>query len=307
MDNRVVIRALSVADHAACCELWRATEGIGDAPDLPAFNAMLAANPGLSQVALTGTAHLVGAILATSDGVRGGFYRLAVDRSCRRMGVATALVQAATEAVASTGALRINIHVFAHNAQAQAFWTAHGYEVYAQLECLRRLLERPALRLRPGVPSDLDALMLVVAVVIRGLCANGIAQWDDVYPDRAGIARDLSTGTATVAEDSDGIIGLVVLNTDQDPLYATVSWHGEHPAVMHRLMVHPRAQGRGIARRLIAWSEGEALRRGFDSLRLDAFEQNARALHLYAAAGYTPRGSCTFRKGRFTLFEKMLS
>lgn len=302
----IMIRSITVADHAACSALWRATEGIGDVPDRPAFTALIATNPGLGQVAFTDAGNVVGVILATSDGVRGMFYRLAVERSCRRAGVATALLKAATAALAVTGVSRINIHVFAHNTQAQTFWKAHGYTAYDQLDCLHRAVEQPTTRLRPGLPTDLDALMALVAAVIAGMQAQHIDQWDAVYPDRDCIAQDLRIGSATVIEDVGGIIGFVVLNTHQDPPYAPAPWTGTHPAVVHRLMVHPRAQGQGLARRLMAWSEGEALRRGFDSIRLDAFEQNPIAQHLYATSGYAPRGSRVFRKGIFTLFEKAL-
>ena len=158
--------------------------------------------------------------------------------------------------------------------------------------------------LRPAVPADLDGLMEVVAAVIAGMRSQGIDQWDETYPDCERIAADVRAGSAQLAYDAQGVNGLVVLNTHQDPPYAQPIWQGTHPAVVHRLMVHPRAQGRGVARLLMGWAEGEAARRGFDSIRLDAFEGNPAAMRLYPALGYVRRGVCIFRKGAFALFEK---
>lgn len=304
--NGIAIRPIGVSDYEDCCALWQVTEGIGDVPAPGAFAAHLRANPHLGQVALDEAGRVVGAILATSDGIRGMFYRLAVDRSYRRQGVATSLVENATRAVQATGVSRINIHVFTHNAQALAFWSELGYGVYEHLACLYRRDTEPTRRLRPALPADLYELMELVASVIAGMRATGIDQWDEQYPDRARIAQDVREGAIQVLVDAVGVAGMVVLNADQDPSYAQPIWHGAHPAVVHRLMVHPRAQGSGAAHLLMRWVHGEAQRRGFDSLRLDAFERNPAAMRLYPSLGYMRCGTCEFRKGRFALFEKAL-
>ena len=298
------IHPIALTDHAACCSLWQVSEGLGDVPDVDAFASLLRSNPGLGQVAHAADGGLVGAILATSDGIRGMFYRLAVSRAHRRQGLAKALVAAATQAVEATGVSRINIHIFADNQPAVAFWAAQGYATYEGLSTLYRRFAPAPIRLRPGVPDDLGGVMVLVAAVIAGMRAAGIDQWDEVYPDPTRIGQDLREGAATVAQDGGRILGLVVLNTHQDPPYATCAWSFRHPAVVHRLMVHPQAQGRGLARRLMAWAEGEAQRRGFDSIRLDAFIRNPVAMRLYPALGYIERGSGSFRKGEFRLFEK---
>ena len=76
--------------------------------------------------------------------------------------------------------------------------------------------------------------------------------------------------------------------------------------MVHRLMVDPRYQGRGIAGELMRFAEDRAGELGYDAIRLDAFSANPRALWLYQRLGYHDAGCVTFRKGLFRCFEKRL-
>jgi ribosomal protein S18 acetylase RimI-like enzyme len=157
-----------------------------------------------------------------------------------------------------------------------------------------------------GAPGDLDGLERLLRAVIAGMRAQGLDQWDEVYPTREVLARDVAAGELWVASLGP-IAGALVLNTHQDPEYGEVAWElAGRVAVVHRLMTDPAVQGRGVARALMAFAEDEARSRGFDAIRLDAFAQNARALELYARLGYRKAGEVTFRKGRFHCFEKAL-
>jgi ribosomal protein S18 acetylase RimI-like enzyme len=165
------------------------------------------------------------------------------------------------------------------------------------------------MRLRFAEPTDLDNACELLQACIAGMRAQGIDQWDDVYPNRQVFSADIQAKELSVCEDDSGLLGLIVLNGFQDPEYLDVSWTltQEPIGVIHRLMVHPRAQGRGVARSLMVHAEEWARNRGFASLRLDAFTENPRALRLYPALGYRQAGEIRLRKGRFLVFEKDLT
>ncbi len=131
------ITAMTVGDHAGCVALWSATENIGAAPDPAAFAAFIARNPGFSPVARA-DGRIVGAMMASFDGIRGYYYRLAVDRAWRRHGVATALVAHATDQLRAAGAERVNLHIFADNHAAKEFWADAGFTPYAGLEAWKQ-------------------------------------------------------------------------------------------------------------------------------------------------------------------------
>jgi ribosomal protein S18 acetylase RimI-like enzyme len=156
---------------------------------------------------------------------------------------------------------------------------------------------------------DIDRVMMLVAACIAHMRAAGIDQWDDVYPDRQTMFQDARDGTLYLASvDEEPLVGMLVVNDVQSPEYLDVPWTmaGARIAVVHRLMIDPRYQRRGLARELMRVAEQRARALGCDCVRLDAYSKNPRALDLYHRLGYHDAGSVTFRKGVFRCFEKKL-
>ena len=159
---------------------------------------------------------------------------------------------------------------------------------------------------RAAVPGDLPGIMVLISAVVTDLQSQGIHQWDAIYPVASDVAADLAAGTAHVLLHQGVVIAYVCVNQVQMPEYAAFSWQGSHPAVVHRLMVHPTFHRRGLARRCLAWAEVVARASGHDSLRLDAFLENTAATAFYPAFGYRQVRTVSFRTGPFALFERRL-
>lgn len=161
--------------------------------------------------------------------------------------------------------------------------------------------------IRKASPEDVGELLGLVRCCVRGMREAGIDQWDDVYPDEQTIRDDVVAGTAHVSVDDEGIAGMVVLNEQQDPTYVAVPWqYVGRVGVVHRLMVRPAQEGRGVGRDLLRFAEQRAMEVGYDCIRLDAFPKNPRAIRLYERAGYRLAGHVEMRKGMFDCFEKDL-
>lgn len=157
---------------------------------------------------------------------------------------------------------------------------------------------------------DIDRVMTLAAACIADMRSAGIEQWDDVYPDRQTMLQDARDGSLYLASvDQEPLVGTLVVNDVQSPEYLDVPWTmtGDRIAVVHRLMIDPRYQRRGIARELMRFAEQRAEAFGCDCIRLDAYSKNPRALELYHRLGYHDAGSVTFRKGVFRCFEKRLA
>jgi len=164
------------------------------------------------------------------------------------------------------------------------------------------------LTIRPAIVADRDALLALVTACIDGMRAQQIDQWDEHYPNAVAIDRDLQQGTAYVGLHGGALVAMIVVNDYQDPEYADVAWQYTEGsvAVVHRLMVHPDAEGRGLARVMMASAEQLAADLGYALIRLDAFSLNPRALRLYQALDYHDAGTIRLRKGIFHCFEKQL-
>src|SRR4051794_23013569 len=101
---------MTVADHAAVCELWRQHEGPTAAAPLDVFTRFLERNPGVSLVALVDGGGILGEVVIGAawcghDGQRGSLHHVAVNRAHRLRGIGRALVTGCLEAL---GAARIS-------------------------------------------------------------------------------------------------------------------------------------------------------------------------------------------------------
>jgi ribosomal protein S18 acetylase RimI-like enzyme len=122
-----VIRAATPHDLPGVLELWGRT-GLppGATDDVDALAGLLATDPGALLVAER-EGRVVGALIASWDGWRGGMYRLAVAPEDRRRGVGRQLVSAGEARLRAFGARRIAAPLDASEPGAVAFWRAVGY------------------------------------------------------------------------------------------------------------------------------------------------------------------------------------
>jgi len=164
--------------------------------------------------------------------------------------------------------------------------------------------------IRAGHQEDIEQIMELIARCVRKMQDGGSDQWDESYPNREVISGDLERGTLYVCEEAGDVAGIIVLDENQAEEYSAIDWmqnEGPH-LIMHRLAVHPQIQGKGIARRLIAFAEDYAARGGYTSIRLDTYAKNTSALKLYNSLNYDLRGKVNFpgKTAEFPVFEKVL-
>ncbi|WP_058303114.1 GNAT family N-acetyltransferase [Gorillibacterium timonense] len=163
---------------------------------------------------------------------------------------------------------------------------------------------------QPGT-EDLSDIMQLFRSCRWSMEADGIFQWNDYYPNPDVIQEDHEKGTLYVYKLDEIIVGVVTFDEEQAEEYGQLDWtyDGGRAIVIHRLAVHPRYQGQGIARKLMDFAETTAFQCGYESVRLDAYSGNERALRLYDKLGYKHRGEVNFpwRELPFHCLEKRLS
>ncbi len=130
------IRPLVASDVPACILFWRETEGLvirkeSDGPE--SIERFLNRNPGMSFVA-EDQGEIVGAVLCGHDGRRGYVYHLAVRADHRRARCATALVDAAWQALKAEGITRCHAYVRARNLTAMKFWDQYDAELRRDID-----------------------------------------------------------------------------------------------------------------------------------------------------------------------------
>ena len=131
MNDKIKIRTMKITDYDAVYALWLSCPGMGlnDVDDSrEGIARFLDRNPESCFVAEE-EGKIVGVILAGNDGRRGYIHHTAVRGDRQREGIATALVNAAMDALERLGISKAALVVFDRNEIGNAFWEHIGFSV----------------------------------------------------------------------------------------------------------------------------------------------------------------------------------
>jgi ribosomal protein S18 acetylase RimI-like enzyme len=129
MSDEITTREFLIDDYDAALQLWQRVEGleVAEGDDREGVARFLARNPGVSRVAIDGSA-VVGVAMCGHDGRRGHVYHLAVDPAYRRYGLGRRLVKECLDGLRRAGVLRAIILVADNNFSGAEFWKRAGWE-----------------------------------------------------------------------------------------------------------------------------------------------------------------------------------
>lgn len=159
--------------------------------------------------------------------------------------------------------------------------------------------------------QDYETLCALYREVTAHMVKAGLNQWTyGVYPSDELLFEDIEKGQMVLLKEDGTIKAAMVMNADCDDEYASVPWlFGTKPIFMHRLVVSPKEQGKGLGKKMLEWLCLEAEKEGHDCLRLDTYSLNERAIALYTDFGMRRAGEVFFpwKKEPFPCFEKQLA
>jgi ribosomal protein S18 acetylase RimI-like enzyme len=133
-------------------------------------------------------------------------------------------------------------------------------------------------RIRPAMAADVPTIVEIVDQAYRHYIARMGKPPGPMLDDYA--AR-VSEGAVWVLKEGAEIAAIIVLLPAPNYL------------LLDNIAVSPTRQGSGLGRRLLAFAEDEALRRGYREIRLYTHQTMVENQRLYASIGYeeTGRGS----------------
>ena len=124
---------------------------------------------------------------------------------------------------------------------------------------------------RPALHSDATGIAACVDAAYRHYVARIGRKPGTILEDFADAIR---RHQVHVAEESGGIVGALVLALTEEGF------------LLEMIAVHPSAQGTGVGRRLLEFSEAEALRQGYAAIYLYTHEKMTENQALYSKIGY---------------------
>lgn len=126
--------------------------------------------------------------------------------------------------------------------------------------------------------SDLDQIVEIIELSKKYLKETKVDQWQDGYPAKEDLRRDIESGSSYVLTNKDEIVATTVISLDGESTYNSIfngEWiTNEDYIVMHRVAVHDKYKGKGIFKELIKEAESLALNKGISSIKIDTHRDN---------------------------------
>lgn len=155
------------------------------------------------------------------------------------------------------------------------------------------------MNLRKGGIADLPYIKNLTEACALAMAKKKIFQWNEHYPSRERLQKDLELGEIFLLEKEEEIRGIIVITETMDEEYFPIEWlTGENSKnlYIHRLAVHPAYWGKGYGQKLMDFAEDYARNKHYHSIRLDTFSQNPRNQKFYESRGYQRLGNIYFPK-----------
>ena len=148
------------------------------------------------------------------------------------------------------------------------------------------------MEIRKATRADLDAVEAVYdaqhAAEEAGKTTVGWVR--GVYPTRATARAALDRDDLFVLCEDGLVRGTAIINQIQVDVYAGAPWQYSAPdeqvCVLHTLVIHPAAKGRGLGRAFVAFYENFARTMNCPELRMDTNARNSIARAFYKGLGY---------------------
>ena len=122
--------------------------------------------------------------------------------------------------------------------------------------------------IRKANKNELDAIMQVYKSCVEGMIKLGIDQWDETYPNRKVIQKDLEIGDYYVGVLEDEIVAGIKIDRKQDPTYLTIDWEDKSNKfmVVHRLCSKTSVWNKGVGRKMMTFAEELAAEKAYKEL-----------------------------------------
>ena len=159
--------------------------------------------------------------------------------------------------------------------------------------------------------SDLDQIVEIIELSKKYLKETKVDQWQDGYPAKEDLRRDIESGNSYVLTNKDEIVATTVISLDGESTYNSIfngEWiTNEEYIVMHRVAVHDKYKGKGIFKELIKEAESLALNKGISSIKIDTHRDNISMQRAVVKNDFKKCGIIYLEEGTETrAFEKVL-
>lgn len=163
--------------------------------------------------------------------------------------------------------------------------------------------------IRPANTTDIETILTLIDEGRRRLRRGGVDQWQDGYPSRETVGRDIRLGYGRILCEGHVAAAYAAFVFDGEPAYERIEeggWLSDTPYVaVHRLAVGDAFVRCGMATKLLRAAAAEARTRNLGAFRIDTHPDNRAMQALLEKEGFGYRGKVYYEALRYA-YEKQL-
>lgn len=138
--------------------------------------------------------------------------------------------------------------------------------------------------------TELDAVDRLSLKAIRQMNQDGLTQWDERYPRAVHFLQDIRYASLFGVYENDVLQGFACIDQTFHSCYTSLDWDISDSIIVHRMVVDPSLQGKGIGQQLLAHAETLAKQNKLRFVKLDTHQDNQKMIGLLKKLGYREVG-----------------
>jgi GNAT superfamily N-acetyltransferase len=166
------------------------------------------------------------------------------------------------------------------------------------------------MEIKQAKSTDLVEILYLLKVCIVDMNAKGLMHWNSAFPGNEQIRKDLQDGNIYLAKDRGVCKGMVTLNDAEPDEYREMKFQTADAKALylHRMAVHPKWQGKGVASILVDFAQKMAREKGFTCIRLDVSQSSEDARQFCKKLSFKEIGSfqANYQRIPYICYEKQL-
>ena len=164
---------------------------------------------------------------------------------------------------------------------------------------------------RKSTTDDIEDILNIIRQAQEYLKDAGIDQWQNGYPNKETIEKDIKEEHSYVLVENNKVIATAAISFDEEKTYSTIfegSWLSDKTyAVIHRIAVERSLKGSGLASIIIKETERLSLQKGVASIKVDTHKNNLSMQRFLEKNGFSYCGIIYLEDGSKRLaYEKFI-
>lgn len=167
------------------------------------------------------------------------------------------------------------------------------------------------MNLRKSKKNDIPAIIKMIGQAQEYLKINNIDQWQNGYPNRDIIEKDIINNESYILEANGKIVASAAISFRKEPSYNKIydgKWLSKQAyAVIHRVVVDSAYKGKGISSEILKDVEDQCLQRDVHSIKVDTHPDNLSMQKLLKKNDYIYCGKIFLEDGSLRVaYEKLI-